>query len=266
MTRISHRVSFIGGNQFDLAGILDSPTVTPKAYLVFTHCFTCTKDIKVAVRVGRGLVEHGYAVLRYDLTGLGDSQGHFAHTNFTTNQADLLAAVGFLEIHHAAPKFLIGHSFGGLCSLSLAEQLPSVKGVVTLAAPSDTKHLANLLSNMNPQIEQQGQGSVRIGGRDHSIHHQMLMDFRQHDISRALRQLTKPTLLIHSLQDETLGYEHVLRLFGLLTQRAEKDPPPSASSLVCLPHADHLLTSHPADLKFVVNTIAVWFDRLLADE
>lgn len=265
MVRSSERVSFVGGTGFELAGIVDLPDTHPKATVLFTHCFTCSKDLKAIVRISRGLAEQGYLVLRYDLTGLGGSQGDFSQTNFTTNRADLLAASNFLSETYEPPSFLIGHSFGGACSLSMAEELSSVRGIVSLASPSDTTHLADLLQRMDPKIATEGMGQVTIGGRTYAIAKQMLADFRSYDLPAQLRKLGKPTLLFHSPEDETVRFDHVLRLYSLLTQRAnEDDNSPASASLICLPQADHLLVNNPADISFVTNLTAAWFRRILA--
>ena len=266
MARSSERVTFAGGSGSTLAGIIDLPEADPKATVLFTHCFTCSKDLKAIVRIGRGLAEMGYFVLRYDLTGLGGSEGDFSQTNFSTNRADLRAAAEFLETSYAAPSFLIGHSFGGACSLSMAEELQSVRGIVSLASPSDTSHLADLLLRMNPKIATEGRGEVTIGGRTYEIAKQMLADFRSFDLPARLRRLQKPTLLFHSPEDETLGFDHVLRLYSLLTQRRDDDDTPAApTSLICLPKADHLLVNNPADIPLVTRLAAAWFDRVLSD-
>jgi uncharacterized protein len=265
LARSSERVSFIGGLGFQLAGIVDIPDGHPKAAVLFTHCFTCSKDLKAIVRISRSLAEHGYLVLRYDLTGLGGSQGDFSQTNFTTNRADLLAAAHFLSESFAPPSFLIGHSFGGACSLSMAEEISSVRGIASLASPSDTVHLAELLQRMDPRIVSAGVGEVTIGGRTYAIGRQMLADFRAFDLPVLLRKLAKPTLLFHSPEDETVRFDHVLRLYSLLTQRATEDSTPAApASLICLPKADHLLVNNPADISFVAHVITAWFSRILA--
>jgi len=264
LARSSERVSFVGGSGFQLAGIIDVPDAEPKATVLFTHCFTCSKDLKAIVRIGRSLAELGYFVLRYDLTGLGGSEGDFSQTNFSTNRADLRAAAEFLNANYAAPSFLIGHSFGGACSLSMAEELQSVRGILSLASPSDTSHLADLLLRMNPKIGTEGSGEVTIGGRTYEIAKQMLADFRSFDLPARLRRLQKPTLLFHSPEDETLRFEHVLRLYSLLTQRSNDDETPAApTSLICLPKADHLLVNNPADIQMVTRLAAAWFDRII---
>ncbi len=257
------RVSFQGGAGFQLAGIVDLPNIAPKGMAVFAHCFTCTKDIKVVVRLSRGLAEHGFGVLRFDFTGLGDSLGDFSLTNFSTNQADLQAAISYCASEFQPPQILIGHSFGGACALSIAGQLSNVLGIVTLASPSDTQHLAALLKRKNPAIEQFGSGSVTIGGRNYTITRQMLEDFQRFDLALELSRLEKPVTLFHSPVDETLGFDHALRLYGLLTQRPNNGFQASSTNLICLPGADHLLANNPKDLIFVTDTIAAWFNRLI---
>lgn len=259
--RRSERVQFEGGNGFQLSGIIDQPQSDPLGWALFTHCFTCTKDIKLIVRISRGLAERGYAVLRYDLTGLGHSHGEFAKTNFTTNQADVLAAAAFMAANYQPPDFLVGHSFGGAVSLSVASQIASVRGVASLAAPSDTHHLAGLLQRMNSQIIEAGHGDVTIGGITHRIERQMLENFRSIHLSHSLERLSKPVLLVHSPEDETLEYAHALRLYHFLTQRSDTSIPPAPTTLVCLADADHLFTKNAADLTFMADLIAGWFSR-----
>lgn len=263
--RRSQRVHFEGGNGFQLAGIIDEPVNPPRAWVLFTHCFTCTKDIKLIVRISRGLAERGYGVLRYDLTGLGHSHGDFSKTNFSTNQNDVLAAVAYLAQTHQAPEFLVGHSFGGAVSLSVAQQIPSVRGVASLAAPSDTHHLASLLQRMSSEIVDVGHGHVTIGGVSHRIERQMLENFRQTELPEIVSQLMKPVLLVHSPDDETLNYSHALRLYQFLTERSSVGLPPAPTTLMCLAGADHLFTKNVADLTFVADVVAGWFARQIVD-
>jgi putative redox protein len=263
--RRSVRVEFPGSQGRLLGGILDQPVVAPRGFLLFSHCFTCNKDLKAIVRISRRLAERGWGVLRYDFAGLGNSQGDFEDTNFSTNRQDLAGAAVFLANHHQSPCLLIGHSFGGASSIAMAETLPSVRGVATIAAPSDTQHLAALLDRKNPDIQLRGEGHVQIGGRTYTIRRQMLDDFRAYDLERDLSQMTKPILIFHSPEDETLGYEQALRLFFLVSQRGPDHPASPGASLITLPRADHLLTRHPADTQFVADLISVWLSRLLAE-
>ncbi len=263
--RRSLRVSFPGSEQRVLAGIVDQPVEDARGFLLFSHCFTCTKDLKAIVRISRRLAEHGWGVLRFDFAGLGMSEGDFSTTNFTTNQIDLTCAAQFLEANFQAPKLLIGHSFGGAVSLSMAEQFESVRGVAALAAPSDTTHLADLLLRLDPNIGSLGEGTVTIGGYQHRIRRQMIEDFRQHDLPATVARLTKPAIIFHSPEDETVGYHHAMRLFGWLSQRSEHQPKAPGASLITLHGADHLMLNHSADVKYVGDSIHVWLTRLLTE-
>ncbi len=252
LSRHSLRVSFPSG-LLKLAGILEQPTVEAKGSILFSHCFTCNKDLKAIVRIGRALAELGWNVLRYDFRGLGNSEGNFSQSNFHTNCEDLQAAAAYLASTLGGPHFLLGHSFGGAASLASAMSIESVRGVMTLAAPSDTHHLANLLERMDPKISSEGKGSVTIGGFRYEIEHQMLSDFRSHDLPTSLKSLDKPILAFHSPADETVSYEHAMRIcgFGNLNEQRKQ------RSLITLPGSNHLLTNE-SDCRWVANLMNAW--------
>ncbi len=260
--RKSYRVKFPGGCGFDLAGIVDQPQADPgsTAVAVFSHCFTCNKDLKAIVRISHALAARGIAVLRYDMTGLGGSDGDFSQTNFTTNLADARAAIRFAGQELGEVTALVGHSFGGAASLAIAgaEEIDSLTAVVTLAAPSDTQHLASLLAKMDPMIEQQGTGTVRIGGRQWPIRQQMLADFRRHDLPSMVSRIRTPTLLMHSPSDKTVGFDHALRIMGLIQSAPDSS---TSVSLIALDQADHLLADTVADIEFVAATSAAFIRR-----
>ncbi len=261
MARKSYRVQIPGGSGFSLAGIIDCPDdLDSFPVVVLSHCFTCNKDLKAIVRISRGLAEFGIGVLRYDMTGLGGSQGDFAQTNFTTNRADLLSAIRFVEQELGPISALIGHSFGGAATLAIAgsEVLARQPAVVTIAAPSDTVHLAALLAKMNPEIEKTGSGRVTIGGLDWKIQRQMLNDFRQVDLPALIAKITSPALLFHSPMDETLSYDHAIRIMGLIQNSSLNSAP---ASLISLHGADHLLAKHQADIDLVVSITAAFVTR-----
>lgn len=256
--RKSYRVRFAGGAGFELAGIVDRPSDLSFPVVVFSHCFTCNKDLKAIVRVSRALAELGIGVLRFDMTGLGGSAGEFSDTNFTTNLADLQTAIAFAKDELGSFSGLIGHSFGGAASLAVAASSPDeVKAVATLAAPSDTQHLAELLSRMNPEIEASGIGAVSIGGLEWNIRKETLADFRDHDLPALIPKIAAPTLLLHSPTDETVGFDHALRIMGLM----QNSPIETPVSLLSLAGADHLLSNQAADVDFVAQSIAAFVSR-----
>jgi putative redox protein len=259
VARKSYRVRFPGGAGFELAGIVDQPDhLESFPVVVFSHCFTCNKDLKAIVRISRGLSELGIAVLRFDMTGLGGSSGEFSETNFTTNLADLDAAIRFADQNLGPVTGLVGHSFGGAASLSFAGSSDRIQAVITIAAPSDTQHLAELLARMNPQIVSGGSGEVTIGGLPWIIRAEMLDDFRSHDLPAKIATIQCPTLLFHSPVDDTLGFDHALRIMGLIQASPKHEAP---VSVVTLPQADHLLARNAADLQFVASTAGAFLQR-----
>lgn len=274
-TTEAYRVRFPGGDpNIELAGIIDRPQPTEDAdeavpIVVFSHCFTCNKDLKATVRISRALARSGIAVLRFDMTGLGGSRGDFSETNFTTNLADLAAAIRFADQELGPVTGLIGHSFGGIASLTTAglykihggeEHLPlrDLGAVITLAAPSDTQHLAVLLDRMNPKIETTGSGEVSIGGIRWTIRKQMLDDFREHDVTAIIPHVPCPVMLMHSPIDETVGIDHALRIMGLINSAPDAA---NRVSVVSLDEADHLLVRDPRDLEYVAETMSAFLHR-----
>lgn len=279
--RRSYRVRFEGGSGFALTGIVDRPTLEddndvvtaplPFPVAVFSHCFTCNKDLKAITRISRCLAESGVAVLRFDMTGLGGSEGDFANTNFSTNLADLAAAVRFAGESLGTVTALIGHSFGGAASLAIAAGMPVAQGalplseelrhtiavVISIAAPSDTKHLADLLQRMNPAIQNDGIGDVSIGGFTWSIRREMLEDFRAYALPDYLNRVRSRVLAFHSPVDQTLGYDHALRIASLIED--ERGLP--GCSLITLSGADHLLAKNPADADYVAQVSASFLRR-----
>src|SRR5258708_6719367 len=160
----STKVEFSGASGTTLAARLDLPP-TPRAYALFAHCFTCGKDIFAAARIAEGLVAHGIAVLRFDFTGIGSSEGEFANTNFSSNVRDLVAAASYLRQSHAAPSLLIGHSLGGAAVLAAAPQLPEATAVVTIGAPASAAHVVHNFAADLANIAEKGTAAVTLGGR-----------------------------------------------------------------------------------------------------
>ncbi len=253
-SRHSQRVQIPVHDDLSLSGILEVPGRERLGTILFSHCFTCSKDLKAIVRMSRELASMGWIVLRYDFRGIGGSGGDFSKSNFSTNCEDLVAAARFLEREYDGADFLLGYSFGGATSLACAQEIQSVLGVVALATPSDTHHLASLLEAMDPAIMQDGVGQVTIGGSSFRVERQMLDDFRRHDLPGIVNRLEKPMLALHSVGDETVAYEHALHNCDFANARRH---PASLRSLITLPDSGHLLTGEE-DCKFVATHIHNW--------
>ncbi len=247
----TERVEFTGSQGDRLAARMEWPAGTPRAYAVFAHCFSCSKDIFAANRIARQLAAHGYAVLRFDFTGLGHSEGDFANTNFSSNVEDLLAAARFVESEYAPPDLLIGHSLGGAAVIAAASALPGIRAVATLGAPSDVAHVAHQFGDSIDKIEDEGIAEVSLGGRPFTIKRQFLEDIQGHTLEDTLANLRKPLLIAHSPTDATVGIDNASRLF-----LAAKHP----KSFVSLDGADHLLTREE-DAVFAADIIASWAQK-----
>lgn len=249
----SARQDFPGADGQKLAARLDAPDGDVKAYALFAHCFTCGKDVFAATRIAQALTEHGIAVLRFDFTGLGASEGEFANTNFSSNLADLVAAADFLRNTYAAPKMLIGHSLGGAAVLAAASQVAEVKAVVTIAAPSDPTHVIGLFEGHLEQIAADGEAEVQLAGRPFRIKQQFIEDAGEHKLRVNIATLRRALMVMHAPNDDTVGISNAMDIFT-----AAKHP----KSFVSLDDADHLLTKK-ADAVYVANLIAAWSARYI---
>lgn len=250
--RQSKRVRFPNGRGQQLAGIVEIPNGPVWVWGVFTHCFTCTKDLKAIVKISRRLAEHGIGILRFDCTGLGESEGDFSETNFDTTCQDVRAAAEYTAAELGPPRLLIGHSFGGAASLTCANDVPGLSAVSTIAAPSDTKHLADHIAKQNPEIDRQGSGDFSVGGQTYLVRRQLLQNLREFDLQQKLNEILLPLLIFHSPIDETLAWDHAQALFH--QGRGPK-------SLIALDGADHLLINQPNDVSFVADLLAIWLGR-----
>ncbi len=247
------RVNFPNGRGETLAAALELPDGTPRAFALFAHCFTCGKDSAAASRVTRTLAAQGLAVLRFDFTGLGGSEGDFGNSNFSSNVEDLLAAADYLRREHEAPELLIGHSLGGAAVLRAARELPEVRAVVTIGAPASAEHVIKQFASSVAAIEAEGAATVSLAGRDFTIRNQFLADLKAQPLPEQLGSLKAALLVLHAPLDATVSINEATSIFS-----AARHP----KSFVSLDNADHLL-SRLADAQYAATTIAAWADRYL---
>ncbi len=236
-----------------LAALLDRPDGAVRAVALFAHCFTCGKDIRAARRIAEGLKLHGVAVLRFDFTGLGMSEGEFANTTFSSNVDDLVAAADHLRATLAAPAILIGHSLGGAAVLAAAHRIAEARAVVTIGAPFDPAHVAGLFGGRLPELATKDEIDVSLAGRPFRIRRTLLDDIAQQNLATRIGELHKALLIFHSPTDEIVGVDNASHIF-----LAAKHP----KSFISLTGADHLL-SRRSDDAYVANVIAAWADRYL---
>jgi uncharacterized OsmC-like protein/alpha-beta hydrolase superfamily lysophospholipase len=249
----AERFDFSNADGLRLAGLLDNPPGEARAYALFAHCFTCGKDVHAARRIAEGLNALGIAVLRFDFTGLGSSEGEFANTTFSSNVADLVAAADQLRRVKRAPAILIGHSLGGAAVLAAAAAVPEARAVVTIAAPSDPAHVTGLFKDRLAEIEADGEVEVTLSGRPFRIRRAFLEDVAEQELSGRIAALRKALLIFHAPTDEIVGIDNSSRIFA-----AARHP----KSFVSLAGADHLL-SRRSDATYVANVIAAWAERYL---
>ncbi|UCD78421.1 MAG: alpha/beta fold hydrolase [Desulfobacterales bacterium] len=232
-----------------LSARIDLPTEEkPRAYALFAHCFTCSKNIKAISHISRALTREGIAVLRFDFTGLGESEGDFADTNFSSNVDDLVMAADFMKENFEAPKVLIGHSLGGAAVLQAAAKIPSAVAVITIAAPADPVHVSRALGESKEMIEGRGEADVELAGRTFKIKKQFLDDLAAVRMQETIRNLNRALLIFHSPYDSIVGIENAAKIFQ--TARHPK-------SFISLDKADHLLMDKK-DSLYVGAIIATW--------
>jgi len=243
------RVEFTNQDGNQLAARLDHPSKgTPDAWALFAHCFTCSKDLRSVGAISRALNRQNIGVLRFDFTGLGESEGDFSKTNFSSNVGDLTAAAQFLEDELQAPRILVGHSLGGAAVLQAAHRIPRAGAVATIAAPYDPQHVTHLLDDALEEIKSQGEARVTLAGRTFTIRKQFLDDLAATKMEETIRTLDRGLLLFHSPVDQTVGVKNAGRIF-----EAAKHP----KSFVSLDDADHLLTD-VADAEYVGTVLGAW--------
>ena len=249
----SKKITFPGHSGDALAARLDIPAGQIQATALFAHCFTCSKDIPAARRISQRLAAMGIAVLRFDFTGLGHSDGEFANTNFSSNVQDLVRAADYLAANHSAPTLLIGHSLGGAAVLKAAGEIPSVKAVATIGAPFDPGHVVHNFGTSLEEIKAKGEAKVSLAGRPFTIRQDFVDDISAVNLAPAIAGLKRALLVLHSPIDQTVGIQNAGEIFG-----AAKHP----KSFVTLDNADHLLTSQD-DAEYAAEVIAAWSARYL---
>lgn len=247
----SERTTFLSADGHELSARLDLPAGAPRAVALFAHCFSCGKDLKSAKRLAARLTDRGFAVMRFDFTGLGNSEGDFADTNFSSNVDDLLAAADWLRQTYSAPSLIVGHSLGGAAVIAAASKIPELTAVATIGAPSDPAHITHLLSCALDEIEENGSAEISLAGRPFTVKKQFLDDVTNNQLNDSLATTGLPLLVMHAPDDDIVNIENAEAIFA-----AASFP----KSLVALDGADHLL-SRAEDAEYAADVLASWADR-----
>ncbi|MFT5064214.1 MAG: alpha-beta hydrolase superfamily lysophospholipase [Gammaproteobacteria bacterium] len=249
----SENIQFPGHSGEMLAARLDTPKGNIHGYALFAHCFTCGKDVLAAKRICAALADRGYAVVRFDFTGLGESEGNFSDTNFSTNVADLVAAAAFMRQEYQAPSLLVGHSLGGAAVIVAAGQLDEVTAVATIAAPSEPAHVEKQFGGQVDAIREAGELEVLLGGRPFLFKKQFFDDLERNPIRQHVRTLGCALLVMHSPQDAAVNIDNAKKIY-----ETAKHP----KSFVSLDNADHLLLKRQ-DAQYAASVLAAWAQRYL---
>ena len=248
------KITFPNKEGQQLAARLELPLDThPRAWAIFAHCFTCGKNLSAAANISRALTQNGIAVMRFDFTGLGESEGEFSDTNFSSNVDDLIQAYHFLENEYQVPQLIIGHSLGGTAVLQASASLPGIKAVVTIGAPADASHVSQLLGEDLHKIEATGEAMVNIGGRPFKIKKQFLDDLMDSDLQQIIQNINKSLLILHSPQDQIVDIDNAAKIYT--TARHPK-------SFVSLDGADHLLMNKD-DSVYAGQIISTWASKYI---
>ncbi|WP_340063843.1 bifunctional alpha/beta hydrolase/OsmC family protein [Ascidiimonas aurantiaca] len=248
----TQKINFTNKDGQALSGRLELPLDQhPHNFAVFAHCFTCNKNLAAVRNISRALTNSGFGVLRFDFTGLGESEGDFADTNFSGNVEDLVAAADYLKEHYQAPSLIVGHSLGGAASIFAASQIESIKAIATIGAPSNPKHVKHLFKNNIKNIKEEGKALVNLGGRDFTIKKQFIEDLETKSLPDTVNEMRKSILIMHSPQDTIVEVENAKEIY---------DAAFHPKSFVSLDGADHLL-SNKTDSLYVGELIASWAKR-----
>lgn len=248
----TQKLTFVGSTGSNLDAKVDLPEGEVKSYALFAHCFTGGKDYSTVNRISKELNNEGVALFRFDFTGIGNSEGDFANTNFSSNIGDIVSAANYMREHFEAPSIMIGHSLGGTAALISSMQLPEVKAVCTIGAPSNTVNVFKHFKDKLPDIQQNGEAEVELAGRKFKLKKQFIEDAKEQRVLEALEKYRKPLLIMHSPVDETVNIDHAKRIY-------EKAHHPK--SFISLDNADHLLIKKPSDAAYVAKVLAAWASR-----
>lgn len=251
----TEKIEFMGALGDTLSGKLDFPdSGEVRSWVLFAHGFSIGKDLKPIRTISKTLVKHGYAMMRFDFTGLGESGGDFSDTNFSTNCQDIRNAADYLRQNRRAPCVMIGHSFGGTATLKVADEIPECKAVATIGSPCDTKHIVHQFCDKLEEIEVEGEAQVLLGGRPFVIKEQFLEDIGNQDIASEISELDRALMIFHSPQDSVVDIANAAHIYGKAHH---------PKSFVSLDGADHLLLKNPADAKYVAHVLAAWAHRYI---
>lgn len=205
------------------------PSEKPQPLLIFCHGFKGFKNWGFYPHLTSTFAKKGFATLvfNFSLNGVGEDLLNFTclekfkENTFTREVEELKFVVAqilsnkldSLKAEQISSIGLVGHSRGGVSSLSVASSFPEIKAVSTLAAISRMR-----FPDPDREKEWRKTGQTQIlnmrTGQKMPLGVPLLDDMYQHRdrIEQAARKLTKPLLVIHGDKDETVGLEEANEL------------------------------------------------------
>ena len=243
---MSDKTTFVSTEGHQLSATIDLPDGEPKAFALFSHCFTCNKDLPIAVHIGRMLAAEGIALVRFDLPGLGKSEGDFADTTLRGNVDDVVSVASQMAERYQAPSLLIGHSFGGPTALLATKNIPSVKAVATIGAPSSAQHVRHFFEGV--EFDEHDKGEINVAGRRFRINRGFDEDLDRHAMTETISGLRRPLVVFHSPIDKVVGIENAADIFA-----AAKHP----KSFISLDRADHIVSDAPT-ARYLGHVLSAW--------
>ena len=246
-------ISFPGSTGAALSGVLHVPDETARGSVLLAHCFTCSKDLHTVTRLAKALAAGGYAALRFDFTGLGESAGSFEETTVTHDVRDLVHAATALIQRGYGPCALVGHSLGGAATLLAAPRIKTVRSVAVVGAPSTPAHVRRLLADGEARIRAEGSAVVDIGGRPFPIGASFLDDLDTHDQAASVAELGRPLLVVHAVDDAIVPVSEGEQTFAAAAQ---------PKAFIPLLDADHLVTARAAADR-LATVLLGWLEATL---
>ena len=248
------KVQFTNNKGLTLSGYMDMPeNGIPIAYAVFAHCFTCSKDLKAIGNIDFSLAKEGIAVLRFDFTGIGESEGEFSDSNYSDYMNDLISSAEFLSSNYKAPKVLIGHSLGGCIAIESAEKIPSVNAVIVIGTPAEPSKLSAKLRRTKEKAESEGIAETEIGGIKYKFKKQFFEDLGNHRLEPYIKNLGKPLMVMHSPVDAYTPFEEGKKIF---------ETAGNPKNFITLDNVDHLMLNKD-DALYTGRVIAAWVKKYI---
>lgn len=238
-----------------IVGILHLPKKKNPPVIIMCHGFLGS-HIGVwysYVDLSRELAKKGFAVLRFDYRGSGDSEGKFENQTIKVKLEDFDNALKFLtQLKSLNLKKIgvVGHSQGGVIANFSAVKHQNIKCLVEWATVADFKLFPWWTRKWLSTVMKKGYYDA-YGVRRVPI--KLYLDMLKYKPLQAVKKNRIPILFIHGTQDREVGLRHSILLY-----KAANAP----KKLVKIKNADHLFSKQKHREK-IINETVKWFKRWL---